>query len=96
MTPGVPTHSKISGRFTVPPIAAAIIASARIIGTLKSAQAVWGYAWAGSTIRSAPIRSAAARRSAEKSVATTGPRPRAFSEAITARPTGPQPITMNT
>ena len=42
------------------------------------------------------MRAATARRAAEKSLAITGPSPRAFRAAITASPTGPQPITMHT
>jgi hypothetical protein len=49
--------------------------------------------FAGSTTRSAPSAVASSRRRAEKSAATIGRAPVSRSAAITARPTGPQPIT---
>ncbi len=45
---------------------------------------------------SAPNVSAATRRHLEKSAAITGPQPCAFNAAITARPTGPHPMTRAT
>ena len=48
----------------------------------------------GSTTMSAPQAVASSRRPAEKSLATTVPTPCALSIAMTARPTGPQPITI--
>ena len=62
-------------------------------GTPSSAQQSWGDTCAGSTTSRRPSARAAARRSAREVAATIGPRPRAFSEAITASPTGPQPTT---
>ena len=52
-----------------------------------------GASSAGSTTTSAPSAIASSRRRAEKSAATIGRAPRRRSAAITARPTGPQPIT---
>ncbi len=45
---------------------------------------------------SAPSASANRRRPDEKSAATIGPTPRILRAAMTARPTGPQPITSGT
>ena len=45
---------------------------------------------------SAPQRVASARRAAERSLATTVFTPRVFSSEMTARPIGPQPITIAT
>ena len=59
----------------------------------RSSQCANGESVAGSITMSAPRAAAAARRSAEKSAARIGPRPARLSDRMTARPTGPQPIT---
>ena len=56
----------------------------------------YGDSSVGSTTTSAPQLDASARRPAERSDATTVRTPRAFSQQITARPTGPQPSTIAT
>ena len=61
-----------------------------------SADAAYGESSAGSTTTSAPHAVASARRPAEKSLAITVRTPRALSGQITARPIGPQPMTIAT
>ncbi len=56
----------------------------------------YGDSSVGSTTTCAPQRAARARRPAERSEATIVRTPRALSQQITARPTGPQPSTIAT
>src|SRR5579863_3098875 len=95
ITPGTPTHSKITaGRTGGPGIhggnGGALAGSAY---TAISFQLSYGDLVLGSTTKSAPICFASSRRRGEKSAATIGCAPIRFSAAITASPTGPHPIT---
>ena len=75
------------------PIIMASPRSARVACTPWAVHRVCGLSEEGSTTSSAPILAATSRRIGEKSDAITGPSPLAFSAAITASPTGPQPTT---
>ena len=94
-TPGTPTHSKTTAGRSAGPAIHGGSAGARAASrhTAASRQLCHGVVCAGSTTTSAPIVWASSRRRAEKSAATMGRAPARRSAAITARPTGPQPIT---
>ena len=81
------------GPGTLAPSMAAPMRSMTVRAMPKSAQRSCGDPSAGSITSSAPKASARRRRVGEKSAASTGPWPRPFRAAMTARPTGPQPTT---
>src|SRR6185369_6507454 len=94
--PGTPTHSNTTAGRSGASLGSMKLGGAACsadVATATSRQLAYGERAAGSTTTSAPIRVASARRAAEKSAATIGDAPRSLSAAITASPTGPQPIT---
>src|SRR6187401_946506 len=64
--------------------------------TCRDPATAYGESWCGSTTTCAPQREASSRRPGERSEATIVRTPRAFSQQMTARPTGPQPSTIAT
>ena len=94
-TPGTPTHSKTTAGRTAGPGSQGGSAGARPGSrqTAASRQLCQGVVAAGSTTTSAPSAAASSRRRREKSAATIGRTSRKRNAAITASPTGPQPIT---
>src|SRR6266403_5477991 len=95
ITPGTPTHSKITAGLNAGPGSHGgnFGAVAGSVYAANSFQLSYGDFSLGSTTKSAPICLASSRRRDEKSAATIGLAPISFSAAITASPTGPHPIT---
>src|SRR6266851_3083823 len=93
-TPGTPTHSKTTAGRSGGPGSHAGCCGARVasVHTAVSRQLCQGVVWPGSTTTSAPTATASSRRWREKSAATIGRAPASRSAAITASPTGPQPV----